>query len=257
MKSLTTLKTVQISKWFGGLQALNNINIVVDCNEIVGIIGPNGSGKTTLFNVITGVYHKNDGQIFINNIEISEMSPHKITSLGIARTFQNIRLFPRMTVMDNILVGMHLVNNYEKMPRNIRDLFQERKEHENTEFAIELMKSLDLYNYRYQFPSSMPYGLQKKLEIARALATNPRILLLDEPAAGMNDHEKKELMDIVKNLKNKGYTVLLIEHDMRFVMGICDRLYAMDHGILIDEGTPEKIKHSPVVIDAYLGVSED
>lgn len=249
----TILRTEHITQRFGGLQALTDISMEVNTGEIVGIIGPNGAGKSTLFNVITGIYRPTEGRVEMLGRDITGWRPYKITELGFARTFQNIRLFPRMSVLDNVIVGMHTRTSSNILSAILNTPFKRNEDRHCVEEAERLLKLLDLYDLRYEMSTSLPYGAQRKLEIARALATQPKLLLLDEPAAGMNEQETQELMEIVYRLKEMGYTVLLIEHDMKFVMTICERLYVLNNGAMISSGTPSHVKNDPAVIEAYLG----
>ena len=217
------LKVTHVTQRFGGLVALEDVNMEVAQGEIIGVIGPNGAGKTTLFNCITGIYKPTEGKVELAGDDVTGWKPHQITRQGFARTFQNIRLFKKMTVLDNVIVGMHtqtkttLLDAVFCTPRK-------RKETETTRERTEkLLKLFDLYEQRYEMATSLPYGQQRELEIVRALATEPKLLLLDEPAAGMNEQETQVLMQRVGQLKQMGYTILLIEHDMKFVMNICER----------------------------------
>lgn len=247
------LQVNNVTQRFGGLVALSDVSMEVSEGEIIGIIGPNGAGKTTLFNVITGMYCPTEGKVFMLGKDVTGWKPHEITRAGFSRTFQNIRLFPKMTVLDNVLVGMH-TNTKAGLPSVLFNTKAKREEERQMEErAEELLKLLGLFEVRYEMSTSLPYGDQRKLEIARALATQPKLLLLDEPAAGMNEQETGELLEIVAKLKKMNYTVLLIEHDMKFVMNICERIYVLDNGALIADGVPEKIRASQAVIEAYLG----
>lgn len=250
------LKVNSMTQRFGGLTALENVSMEVSSGEIVGVIGPNGAGKTTLFNCVTGIYKPTSGTIELEGADITGWKPHQITKQGFARTFQNIRLFKKMTVLDNIIVGMH-TRTESGLLDAIFCTSRKRKESELAQKkAEELLKLFNLYDVRYEMAVSLPYGQQRELEIARAMAAEPALLLLDEPAAGMNEQETQDLMRRVAQLKKMGYTILLIEHDMKFVMNICERLYVLDNGRLIGQGTPDEVKENPVVIEAYLGKDE-
>ena len=267
------LKMDHITMQFGGLTAVDDFDNVVYEGEILGIIGPNGAGKTTAFNVITGIYYPTKGRVIFDGIDITPYRPHQVTHLGIARTFQNIRLFANLTVLDNVLVAQHHLlsgndadallkkNGKEKKVRGhlwfwraVTKIGYNKKEREMKEEAMRILKKLELDNLAYEKASSLPYGQQRKLEIARALATEPKLLLLDEPAAGMNPKESEELLQFIKYIRDEfKLTIVLIEHDMKVVMGVCERIIVMDSGKIIAEGTPEEISKNPRVIEAYLG----
>ena len=233
--------------------ALSDISMEVRSGEIIGIIGPNGAGKTTLFNVITGIYTPTEGNVSLLGQNVTGWKPHKITQLGFARTFQNIRLYARLSVRDNVISGMHCHTKSGILSSVFNTKSKRQEEKQCEEEADEILKLLDLYKFRFEMSTSLPYGAQRKLEIARALATHPKLLLLDEPAAGMNEQETADLANIVYRLKEMGYTILLIEHDMKFVMNICERLYVLNNGCMIASGTPAEIKVNPIVVEAYLG----
>ena len=244
---------LRLTQRFGGLVALEHVDMCVNEGEIVGIIGPNGAGKSTLFNCITGIYNPTEGRVEMLGKDITGWKPYKVTELGFARTFQNIRLFRRMTVLDNVLIGMH-TRTKTNLLTAIFNTRAKRKEMEECEKkAVDLLRLFELQDLRYEMATSLPYGSQRDLEIARALASNPRLLLLDEPAAGMNESETETLRLTIGELKRQGYTVLLIEHDMKFVMNICERIYVLDNGRLIGSGTPSEVKANPAVVEAYLG----
>lgn len=251
------LRVDQVTMRFGGLLAINNVSCQVGRGEIVGVIGPNGAGKTTLFNMLTGIYQPTEGEIYFKGKSLRNKKPHEITSLGISRTFQNIRLFDGMTVLDNVMVGRHCRTHSGTL-----DALFKTKRHRETEKtaetdALKLLELTGLADYRYEYANSLAYGLQRKLEIARAIATQPDLLLLDEPAAGMNEKETAELTAFIHQVQEMGYTIVLIEHDVRLVMDLCDRIYVLDHGNLIANGTAEQMKNDPVVIEAYLGKGVD
>ena len=250
---MALLEVKGITKTFGGLVAVENVEFNVNEGEIVSIIGPNGAGKTTIFNMLTGVYHVNGGKILFDGKEIQNKQPRDIVKAGIARTFQNIRLFPTMRVIENVLVGEHINIGYHFLDL----LFKTKKYREGEKAAhqraIDLLVTLDLGDQIDNYAKNLPYGMQRKLEIARAIATKARLIILDEPAAGMNPQESEELKEFIRKLRDKGQTILLIEHDMSVVMDISDRIYVIDHGRKIAEGLPKEIAVNKRVITAYLG----
>lgn len=250
----TLLKAEGVSIVFGGLKAVSDFDIYINKGELIGLIGPNGAGKTTAFNLITGVYQPTVGNITFAGKSIVGKKPYEITQRGIARTFQNIRLFSELTVLDNVKIAYHSHVKYglaESVLRVGRYFGEEKKIEEE---ALKLLKIFKLEGHAMEQAKNLPYGAQRRLEIARALAAKPKLLLLDEPAAGMNPQETKELMDMISWIRKEfGLTVLLIEHDMSLVMGICERIYVLEYGMIIASGTPKEIQANPEVIRAYLG----
>lgn len=252
------LKIDTITKQFGGLTAVKDFSLELQEGEIIALIGPNGAGKTTAFNMITGVYAPNKGKVYFKGEDITGLRPDQITKLGIARTFQNIRLFKELNVLDNVLIANHL-HLQSNLLEAVFNLPRYRKENsEMLDKSIHLLEKLGLINLRNEKSSSLPYGQQRRLEIARALATNPEILLLDEPAAGMNPKETEDLTEFIKQLRQDfDLSIFMIEHHMDVVMGISERIYVLDYGITIAQGNPYDIQNNQRVIEAYLGVNED
>jgi branched-chain amino acid transport system ATP-binding protein len=246
----------QVSKHFGGLRVLQDVTFSVPQGGIFGLIGPNGAGKTTVFNLVTGLLRASSGSIVFNGRNLDGVPPHRITRLGIARTFQNIRIFKEMTLLENVVVGMHDHLDYGFAGPLLNLASFRRIEARARERALELLSWVRL-DHKAQMPAdSLSYGEQRKLELARALATEPKLLLLDEPVAGMNPAEKTELMVEIVNIKQRGFSIFIIEHDMRFVMGLCERIAVLNFGKIIAEGSPDEIKNDPEVIEAYLGREE-
>lgn len=251
---MALLEVKNLTKHFGGLTAVGDVTMELNEGELVGLIGPNGAGKTTLFNLLTGVYEPSEGTVSLDGTVLNGKAPYTIAALGLSRTFQNIRLFKDMTVLDNVLIGLgnnrkpHILASFLRLPKFYQN------EEELRQKALELLAIFDLAGDADTLAKNLPYGQQRRLEIVRALATNPKILFLDEPAAGMNPQETAELTSLIRKIKEEfGITVILIEHDMSLVMEVTERIYVLEYGRLIAEGTPEEIKTNKRVIEAYLG----
>ena len=257
------LEVTGLTMDFGGIRALNALDLDVKSGEIVALIGPNGAGKTTFFNCITGIYQPTAGEIFITQpkngkkISLKNLKPNKVTEHGLARTFQNIRLFPKMTVLENVMIGRHCRTKSFIFGAVFRPQATRREEEEILEVSYAKLAKVGLAKYADEFAANLPYGAQRRLEIARALATEPLLLLLDEPAAGMNPQETSELDQLIKEISGEGQAILLIEHDMKLVMSLSDRIFVMDYGKKIAQGTPLEVRSNPAVIKAYLGEEVD
>ena len=257
------LTVTNLTMDFGGIRALNQLDLDVRSGEIVSLIGPNGAGKTTFFNCVTGIYTPTGGEVLLHTaqdgkqIRLNGLKPNKVTEKGLARTFQNIRLFAKMTVLENVMIGRHCRTKAFIFGAILRNQATRQEEKEIAEQSYALLEKVGLDQFANEFAENLSYGAQRRLEIARALATEPMLLLLDEPAAGMNPQETQELVDLIHEIAAENQSILLIEHDMKLVMNLSDRIFVMDYGRKIAEGTPAEIRVNPAVIKAYLGEDSD
>jgi branched-chain amino acid transport system ATP-binding protein len=254
---MSILNLTRLTKSFGGLTAVNNVSFGVEAGSIVGLIGPNGAGKTTVFNLITGIYRPDQGDITFKQSSILGISTHRIVSMGIARTFQTIRLFQNLSVLENVLAGCHCHMKCGVLTSMFHTRRQRKEERKSLCNALKMLEFVGLHQHAEQLAKNLSYGNQRLLETARALATEPQLLILDEPAGGMNEQETSLLVTLIRKIRDKGITVLLIEHDMNLVMRVCENIVVLEYGTKIAEGTPEQIKADHRVIEAYLGTDEE
>lgn len=257
MSHTSILQLDGVSRHFGGLQVLQGVNFDIPAGSVFGLIGPNGAGKTTVFNLITGLLQPNAGTIRFQGESLLGLKPHQITQRGIARTFQNIRIFKEMSLLENVMVGIHMHLKYGAFGLLVATPLFRQEERRARDRALELLSWVGLAGKAHEAADNLSYGDQRKLELARALATDPKLLLLDEPVAGMNSAEKVEIMQVIRDIHARGFTIFMIEHDMKFVMGLCEEIAVLNFGKIIARGGPEAIRTNPQVIEAYLGREDD
>jgi branched-chain amino acid transport system ATP-binding protein len=255
--AMSLLQVSGLTKSFGGLTAVKDVDIRIDQGDILGMIGPNGAGKTTVFNLVTGIYRPDRGTVEFDGHSIVGMRPHGIASAGVARTFQTIRLFPNLTVLENVMAGRDCRSRSGVLGAILHPPAERKEERDIRAQAERHLRFMNIWQFRHELAKNLPYGDQRRVEVARALATGPKLLILDEPAAGLNEHESADLMALIRTIRDQGITLWLIEHDMKVVMGVSDRVVVLDNGMKIAEGTPQEVQSNQRVVEAYLGRDDE